>query len=89
VVAAETAEAAFVHLGRSRTVGTALRLQAQALLGLQERDRAIQVMGGAIAAAKQGGSLRGLRDAYNAMYMLTGRFPFKALARKTELVVIE
>jgi hypothetical protein len=87
LAAAETAETAFVRLGRNRLVGTSLRVQAEALVGLQQRERAIQVMEAAIAAAKQGGSQRGLRDAYNAMYLLTGQFRFKTLARKTDILI--
>ena len=79
---AGAAEKAYASHGLSRYVGISLRMQAEALAGLRESERAERIAARAIDALKDSSHPRPLAAAYRVMARITGRRDYAVRARK-------
>jgi len=70
---ARMAESRFAALGKTRLLGTPLRVQAEALLGLGERRAALRAALGAIAVLSETNTEVALGQAYGVLHKITGR----------------
>lgn len=81
---ARTAESMFAAQGKSRLVGTPLRLQAEALLGLGDRKAAYRAISGAIDALSSRSGSQVLRQAYGVLNRIRNSRPLPpAITKKT------
>ncbi|HTA53456.1 MAG TPA: hypothetical protein VK755_01845 [Candidatus Acidoferrales bacterium] len=80
--AAGAAEAIYAGVGLGRYVGLTLQLQAEALAGLGELDRAQQTISRAIDVLKETSHPRPLAAAYRVMARITGRRQYELAARQ-------
>ncbi len=80
--AAGAAEAIYASVGLARYVGLTLQLQAEALAGLGELERAQQTISRAIDVLKETSHPRPLAAAYRLMARITGRRQYELAARQ-------
>lgn len=78
---AENAESALTRMGKDRFVGVSLRLQAEALAGLGQRDRAVKTVQVAIQLLTGQGQRVGLAAAYGVLGRLSGNRKYLGIAR--------
>ncbi len=80
--AAQAAESGFRRLGQDRVVGTSLRLQAEALAQLGQRERALTNIKLAIEALAGKSHPTQLATAYRVLASLSGETKYAAAARR-------
>ena len=80
--AADAAEATFARVGLGRYTGMALQMQAEALAGLGEAERAQRTIAHAIDVLKETSHPRPLAKAYRVMARITGRRQYEVAAQK-------
>ncbi|MFY9737673.1 MAG: hypothetical protein WAK11_01345 [Candidatus Cybelea sp.] len=80
--AAGAAEATFAQVGLGRYTGMALQMQAEALAGLGESERAQRTIARAIDVLKETSHPRPLAKAYHVMARITGRRQYDVAAQK-------
>lgn len=79
---AGAAEATFARVGLGRYTGMALQMQAEALAGLGESERAQRTIAQAIDVLKETSHPRPLAKAYRVMARITGRRQYEVAAQK-------
>jgi len=80
--AAGAAEALYASVGLGRYIGMTLQMQAEALAGLGESERARRTISQAIDVLKETSHPRPLAGAYRVMTRITGRRQYELAARK-------
>jgi hypothetical protein len=80
--AAGAAEAIYASVGLGRYIGLALQLQAEALAGLGESERAQRTISRAIDVLKETSHPRPLANAYRVMARISGRRQYELAARR-------
>jgi tetratricopeptide (TPR) repeat protein/predicted DCC family thiol-disulfide oxidoreductase YuxK len=79
---ATAAEAAYAGIGQPRLMGTSLRMQAEALNALGERERALRAITAAVDLIKETSHPQRLATAYRVMARISGRQQYAIAARK-------
>jgi tetratricopeptide (TPR) repeat protein len=80
--AAGASEAVYTSVGMGRYIGLTLQLQAEALAGLGESERAHRTISQAIEVLKETSHPRPLASAYRVMARITGRRKYELAARQ-------
>jgi|HubBroStandDraft_4_1064222.scaffolds.fasta_scaffold00003_253 hypothetical protein len=79
---ARAGEAVYASIGLGRYVGLSLRIQAEALCGMEEPEAAQRTIAQAVDVLKDTSHPRPLASAYHVMARITGRSHYAGLARK-------
>jgi tetratricopeptide (TPR) repeat protein len=80
--AAAAAETVYANVGLGRYVGLTLQIEAEALAGLGESDRARRTISQAVDVLKETSHPRPLARAYRVMARITGRRQYELAARE-------